>query len=145
TRLRKVDEGDYDAIILASAGMIRLGFGDRITAKLEPDEMLSAVGQGTLGIESRLDDERTNLMLEVLNHWPTRHAAEAERAVLRELGGGCAVPIAALGRVEKEDTLVLDALVIDVEGKKMIRQQVQGPMDQGEKLGGQMAENLIAA
>ncbi len=145
TRLRKVDEGEYDAIILASAGMIRLGFGDRITAKLDPTEMLSAVGQGALGIETRIDDGRTNLLLEILNHWPTRHAAEAERAVLRELGGGCAVPIAALGRVEKDGQLTLGALVADVEGKKMIRQQVTGSMHQGEELGGQLAQTLIAA
>src|SRR5262245_48638983 len=145
TRLRKVDEGDYDAIILASAGMIRLGFGDRITAKLEPDEMLSAVGQAALGIEARLDDGRTNLLLEILNHWPTRHATEAERAVLRELGGGCAVPIAALGRVEQENILAIEALVTDVEGKSMIRQMVRGSIHQGEELGKQLAESLIEA
>ncbi|MGH9839114.1 MAG: hydroxymethylbilane synthase [Blastocatellia bacterium] len=145
TRLRKVDEGEYDAIILASAGLMRLGFGDRITAKLEPAEMLSAVGQGALGIETRIDDGRTNLLLEILNHWPTRHAAEAERAVLRELGGGCAVPIAALGRIENDGQLTLSALVADVEGKKMIRRQIAGSMHQGEELGGQLAETLIAA
>jgi len=145
TRLRKVDEGDYDAIILASAGLIRLGFGDRITARLDPAEMLSAVGQGALGIETRIDDGRTNLLLEILNHWPTRHAAEAERAVLHELGGGCAVPIAALGRVEQEGQLALDALVADVEGKELIRRQISGSMQQGEELGGQLALMLIAA
>jgi len=92
TRLRKLDEGQYDAIILASAGLIRLGFSDRITVRIEIDEMLTAVGQGALGIETRIDDQPTNLLLEVLNHEPTRHAAEAERALLRGLGGGCAVP-----------------------------------------------------
>jgi hydroxymethylbilane synthase len=144
TRLRKVDEGEYDAIILAAAGLLRLGFGDRITAKLDPAEMLPAVGQGALGIETRVDDARTNLLLEMLNHWPTRHATEAERAVLRHLGGGCAVPIAAHGRVEAGGQLQLDALVADVEGKQMIRRQVAGSMHQGEELGGQLAETLAS-
>jgi hydroxymethylbilane synthase len=145
TRLRKVDEGEYDAIILATAGLMRLGFGDRITARLAPGEMLSAVGQGALGIETRLDDGRTNLLLEMLNHWPTRHSTEAERAVLRNLGGGCAVPIAALGQVDKTRRLLLEALVADVEGKKLIRRQISGSMHQAEELGEQLAENLAAA
>lgn len=148
TRLRKLDEGQYDAIILASAGLIRLGFGDRITIKIEPDEMLSAVGQGALGIESRIDDSRTNMLLESLNHWPTRYAAEAERAVLRELGGGCAVPIAAFGLVKSDhegEKLTLDALVADVYGRQMIRQQLNGSAHQGEAIGARLADRLVAA
>jgi hydroxymethylbilane synthase len=152
TRLRKLDEGQYDAIILASAGLIRLGFGDRITARIEPEEMLTAVGQGALGIESRIDDEKTNALLTPLNHWPTRHATEAERAVLRRLGGGCAVPIAALGRVHKNKgkskkpgKLILDALVADAEGGKKIRHQLSGPPSQAEELGAELAQVLIAA
>lgn len=148
TRLRKLDEGQYDAIILASAGLIRLGLADRITARIEPDEMLSAVSQGALGIESRVDDQRTNLLLESLNHWPTRYAAEAERAVLRELGGGCAVPIAALGIVSSEDgkeRLRLEALVADVEGRQLIRLQAEGSAHHAEELGAQLAERLIQA
>src|SRR5262245_44718641 len=88
TRLRKLDEGDYDAIILASAGLNRLGFNYRITAHISTSEMLTAVGQGALGIETRVDDHRANLLLEVLNHPQTRYATEAERAVLRSLWGG---------------------------------------------------------
>ncbi len=148
TRLRKLDEGQYDAIILASAGLIRLGFGDRITVHIERSEMLSAVGQGALGIESRIDDQRANLLLEALNHWPTRYAAEAERAVLRELGGGCAVPIAAFGLVksnQKGETLLLEALVADVNGKSLIRQSAKGSPHECETMGAQLAERLVAA
>ncbi len=144
TRLRKLDEGQYDAIILAAAGLIRLGLADRITARIPAAEMLSAVGQGALAVESRVDDQRTNLLLEALNHWPTRFAAEAERAVLRELGGGCAVPIAALGLVTN-DRLTLQALVADVNGQQVIRQQMEGSAHQAEELGAQLAEALIAA
>ena len=144
TRLRKLDEGQYDAIILAAAGLIRLGLADRISARIPAAEMLSAVGQGALGIESRVDDQRTNFLLEALNHWPTRFAAEAERAVLRELGGGCAVPIAAFGLVT-DDKLALEALVADVNGQQVIRQQLEGSAHQAEELGAQLAEALIAA
>ena len=144
TRLRKLDEGQYDAIILASAGLIRLGFAERITVRIGLDEMLTAVGQGALGIESRVDDQRTNLLLESLNHWPTRFAAEAERAVLRELGGGCAVPIAAFAEVSSEQ-LKLEAQVSDVDGRQLIRLQNEGSAHLAEELGSQLAEELVAA
>src|SRR5262245_18534340 len=148
TRLRKLDEGDYDAIILASAGLNRLGFDYRVTAYLSTSEMLPAVGQGALGIEARVDDHRANLLLEVLNHQPTRYAADAERAVLRSLGGGCAVPIAAFGHIKKNrisQKLILDALVADVEGRRLIRHQIGGPVQQAEELGAKLAEMLIEA
>ncbi|MBS1788898.1 MAG: hydroxymethylbilane synthase [Acidobacteria bacterium] len=144
TRLRKLDDGQYDAIILASAGLIRLGFADRISARIDPAEMLTAVSQGALGIESRVDDQRTNLLLESLNHWATRYATEAERAVLRELGGGCAVPIAALG-VVREEQLRLEGLVADVEGKQLIRLHAEGSAHQAEAIGGQLADALVKA
>jgi len=148
TRLRKLEEGDYDAIILASAGLNRLGFSDRITASIALSEMLTAVGQGALGIETRTDDQRVNLLLEVLNHAPTRYATEAERAVLRNLGGGCAVPIAAFGHIKKNrkgQKLILNALVADPEGRRVIRQQISGPPERAEELGAELAESLIAA
>ncbi len=147
TRLRKVEEDGYDAIILASAGLNRLGLSDRITARLAPSEMLTAVGQGALGIETRIDDQRTNLLLEPLNHWPTRYATEAERAVLRSLGGGCAVPIAAFGRVEKNKKsgrLTLEALVADPEGRRVIRRLISGQPEQAEELGARLAESLVS-
>ncbi|MBK9312695.1 MAG: hydroxymethylbilane synthase [Acidobacteria bacterium] len=147
TRLRKLDEGQYDAIILASAGLIRLGYADRITAGIETDEMLPAVGQGALGIESRLDDDKTNRLLDMLNHWPTRHAVEAERAVLRRLGGGCAVPIAAHARPDEDhpSEIILEALVSDVDGRHVIRHQISGDATKGDELGDQLAQTLIKA
>src|SRR5262245_2285860 len=150
TRLRKLDDGQYEAIILASAGLIRLGLADRIAVQIDIAEMLTAVGQGALGIETRIDDQRTNLLLDFLNHWPTRYATEAERAVLRKLGGGCAVPIAAFGRVtqvaevgKSDSKFILDALVCDIEGKRMIRKQAIGPLSQAEVIGAQIAQALI--
>ena len=146
TRLRKLDEGEYDAIVLASAGLNRLGFDYRVTAYLSTTEMLPAVGQGALGIEARVEDHRANLLLEVLNHQPTRYAAEAERAVLRSLGGGCAVPIAAFAHIKKNrisQKLIIDALVSDVDGRQIIRHQIGGPVQQADELGGKLAEMLI--
>jgi hydroxymethylbilane synthase len=148
TRLRKLDEGEYDAIILASAGLDRLGFSHRITARIDPEVMLSAVSQGALGLEARIDDDRTNFLLEALNHWATRYATEAERAVLSALGGGCAVPIAALGQIKEDENselLVLDALVADAEGQRLIRDQVSGSPYKAQEIGALLARRLIAA
>ncbi len=147
TRLRKLDDGQYDAIILASAGLIRLGYADRITAGIDTAEMLTAVGQGALGIESRIDDEATNRLLGILDHAPTRRAAEAERAVLRRLGGGCAVPIAAHARIRGETSseLEIEALVANVEGNRIIRKQIEGSSEMAEVLGERLARELVEA
>ncbi|HEY8461508.1 MAG TPA: hydroxymethylbilane synthase, partial [Blastocatellia bacterium] len=148
TRLRKLHEGEYDAIILASAGLKRLGFEHSIAAYLSTMEMLTAVGQGALAIETRVDDQRVNMLLEVLNHQPTRYATEAERAVLRGLGGGCAVPIAAYAQFKKNrvsQRLVVEALVADVEGRNLIRRQIAGQAQDAEELGSKLAEMLIEA
>src|SRR5262245_57364067 len=148
TRLRKLYEGDYDAIILASAGLRRLGFEHAIAAYLSTMEMLPAVGQGALAIETRSDDQRVNILLEVLNHQQTRYATEAERAVLRSLGGGCAVPIAAHAQFKKNrvsQRLVVEALVADVEGRNMIRRQIAGHAQDAEQLGSKLADMLIEA
>jgi hydroxymethylbilane synthase len=148
TRLRKLYEGEYDAIILASAGLKRLGFEHAIASYLSTMEMLTAVGQGALGIEARVDDQRVNMLLEVLNHQPTRYATEAERAVLRSLGGGCAVPIAAHAQFKKNrvsQRLVVEALVADVEGRNMIRRQIAGHAQDAEQLGSKLADMLIEA
>ncbi|QQS48453.1 MAG: hydroxymethylbilane synthase [Acidobacteriota bacterium] len=147
TRLRKLDDGQYDAIILASAGLIRLGYADRITAGLDPAEMLTAVGQGALGIESRTGDEATNRLLGILDHPPSRRAAEAERAVLRQLGGGCAVPIAAHARIRGETSseLEIEALVANVEGNRIIRKRIEGSSEMAEVLGERLARELVEA
>lgn len=144
TRLRKLDDGLYDAILLASAGLVRLGLSDRITVRISVDEMLPAVGQGALGIESRSDDTRVNAALAALNDAATRAAAEAERAVLRALGGGCAVPIAAHAQMEG-DELILDALVADLSGERLIRDRMEGSTSEAVALGEAMAERLISA
>jgi hydroxymethylbilane synthase len=148
TRLRKLYEGDYDAIILASAGLKRLGFDHCVSAYLSVTEMLPAVGQAALAIETRIDDHRANMLLEVLNHQPTRYAAEAERAVLRSLGGGCAVPIAAFAHFKKNrisHKLAVEALVADVEGRRLIRRQISGLAEEAEALGAKLAEMLVEA
>jgi hydroxymethylbilane synthase len=148
TRLRKLYGGDYDAIILASAGLKRLGFDHCVAVYLSALEMLPAVGQGALAIETRVDDQRANMLIEVLNHQPTRYATEAERAVLRSLGGGCAVPIAALAHFKKNKIshkLVVEALVADVEGRSLIRRQIEGQAQEAEELGARLAEMLIEA
>jgi hydroxymethylbilane synthase len=148
TRLRKLYEGDYDAIILASAGLKRLGFDHCVSVYLPISEMLPAVGQAALAIETRVDDHRANMLLEVLNHQPTRYAAESERAVLRSLGGGCAVPIAAHAHFKKNRIslkLVLEALVADVEGRRLIRRQISGQAQDAEELGARLAEMLVEA
>src|SRR5215470_985452 len=148
TRLRKLYEGDYDAIILASAGLKRLGFDHCVSAYLPISEMLPAVGQAALAIETRIDDHRANMLLEVLNHQPTRYATEAERAVLRSLGGGCAVPIAAFAHFKKNrisHKLAVEALVADVEGRRLIRRQISGQAQEAEELGARLAEMLVEA
>jgi hydroxymethylbilane synthase len=148
TRLRKLYEGDYDAIVLASAGLKRLGLDDCISVYLSTTEMLPAVGQAALAIETRIDDHRANMLLEVLNHQPTRYAVEAERAVLRSLGGGCAVPIAAFAHFKKNrisHKLAVEALVADVEGRRLIRRQLSGQAQDAEALGVRLAEMLAEA
>ncbi len=148
TRLRKLDEGDFDAIILAAAGLNRLGFSARITQCIPINHLLPAVGQGALGIETCIEDERTNLLVDGLNDWPTRNAVEAERALLKGLGGGCAVPIAAFGQVEtvaNNVQLKLEALVCNVAGTKLVRHEVVGSQYKCEELGSLLARHLIAA
>jgi hydroxymethylbilane synthase len=147
TRLRKLDEGAFDAIILASAGLLRLGLGERITEKIDPTIMIPAVGQGALALETRSDDNQTNEAVRVLEHRPTRRAVEAERALLRGLAGGCAVPIAAFAHIEieKEDSLILNALVAAVDGRRVIRESIRGPAAESERLGQALAERLISA
>lgn len=148
TRLRKLEEGEFDAIILAAAGLIRLGYSARITQLIPVHHLLPAVGQGALGIETCIEDERTNFLVDGLNDWPTRSAVEAERALLKGLGGGCAVPIAAFGQVETTPDgtqLKLEALVSNLIGTKVVRHEVIGSQYKCEELGSLLARHLIAA
>jgi hydroxymethylbilane synthase len=142
TRLRKLDSGWYDGVILAVAGLRRLGLDERINVPLSPEEMLPAPGQGALAIETRADDLRTNNLVSKLDHPASRLACTAERAFLRELGGGCQLPIAAYAVVH-EKHLRLDGLVADNEGKQIIRDRISGSIDKAEELGIQLAALLV--
>ena len=142
TRLRKLDEGEYDALILASAGLRRLGFGGRISAAIEADEMLPAVSQGALGIETRADDEETNALVSRLDDRRTRSAVLAERALLRSLGGGCQVPIAAHATVDG-GRLSLDGLVSTLDGREVLRDRLEGDAAEAAGIGEALAGRLL--
>jgi hydroxymethylbilane synthase len=141
TRLRKLDEGQYDAIILAVAGLERLGMGDRVHQTLPPEISLHAVGQGALGIECRAGDADILAVLKVLEHTPTADRCLAERAFLRELEGGCQVPI-GVNTVLTGDTLTLSGIVASLDGQTLIKNQVQGSATDAEQLGIQLAQQL---
>jgi hydroxymethylbilane synthase len=143
TRLRKLDENQMEAIVLASAGLRRMGLEGRISQKLDHSLMLPAIGQGALGIELRRDDSRTYELVKFLDHPPTATCVRAERSLLARLQGGCQVPIAALGRLEN-GTLVLEALVADLEGKRVIRASRSADPSAAEELGLAVAEELLA-
>ena len=142
TRLRKLDEGQYDALVLACAGLRRLGLENRISAALAATEMLPAVGQGALGIETRADDETTNAAVRKLDHKFTRLACTAERAFLRSLGGGCQLPIAAHAAV-REKRIRLDGLVAEPGGSRIVRDRISGSLDEAEQLGTELGERLL--
>ena len=143
TRLAKLDAGDYDAIILAAAGLKRLGFTDRIRASLEPEDSLPAVGQGAIGIECRADDADINRLIAPLNHPPTATRVHAERAMNTRLEGGCQVPIGGFATLDG-DRLRLRGLVGSPDGKQVIRAETSGPTDQAEQLGIALADELLA-
>ena len=143
TRLRKLDEGQYAAIILAAAGLKRLGLDARITDLIEPEDSLPAVGQGALGIECRTGRPELMELLSVLNHPETAACVAAERAMSRRLGGSCQVPIGGFAQVQ-DDGLALRGFVASLDGQRMIRGQTSGSFADAEKLGAALAENLIA-
>lgn len=142
TRLRKLDEGEYDALVLACAGLRRLGMENRISAALPAAEMLPAVGQGALGIETRAADEATIAAVSKLDHKFTRLACTAERAFLRSLGGGCQLPIAAYA-VVREKRIRLGGLVADPQGGRVVRDRISGGLDDAEQLGCELGERLL--
>ena len=144
TRLAKLDAGEYDAIVLASSGLKRLGFHERIRYSLPDTVSLPAVGQGALGIECRVDDNELLAMLEPLNHQDTSDRVRAERALNRRLQGGCQVPIAAYALLEGQDTLWLRGLVGAVDGTRIFRAEGRAPRAEGERLGRELAEDLLA-
>ena len=142
TRLRKLDAGDYDALILASAGLRRLGLAHRISAPIATDEILPAVSQGALGLETRAGDARTRELLAPLDHAQTRLACEAERAMLRGLGGGCQLPIAAYA-VVSGDRMRLEGLAAALSGERVIREALEGAASDAARLGETLAARLL--
>ena len=143
TRLAKLDEGQYDAIILAAAGLIRLEMPERIASFISAEQSLPANGQGAVGIECRSDDSATKALLAALEHHETRIRVLAERAMNRRLEGGCQVPIGAFAEVSGSQ-LTLRGLVGAVDGSEILRDQVTGACDDAEKLGVELAEKLLA-
>src|SRR6266516_1322100 len=142
TRLRKLDAGEYDAVILAAAGLGRLGLADRITALIPTETMMPAVGQGALAIEVRADDHKTLKLLQSLDDQTTRSCCTAEQALLREPGGGCQLPIAAHATLTR-GRLRLDGMVASPDGKRLVRDHTSGPSEEAEALGNQLAKKLI--
>ena len=142
TRLSKIVTENLDGVILAAAGLNRLGLADKITQHLEPDIMLPAIGQGALGLETRLDDKTLRDMISFLDHGETAVCVKAERAFLERLEGGCQVPIAALG-VLKKDRLELTGLVADPDGRKCLRERLEAGPEEAEELGKSLAEKLL--
>ncbi len=144
TRLAKLDAGEYDALILASAGLKRLGFNQRIRADIAPEYSLPAVGQGALGIEARLSDSRIAALVAPLNDAVTAARVTAERAMNRRLQGGCQVPIAGFAEVQGAE-LWLRGLVGSVSGREILRDEIRGPVAEAEALGEALADRLLAA
>jgi len=144
TRLRKLDAGEYDAIILATAGLVRLGLDARIAQRIPCADSLPAGGQGALGVEVRAEDSATLSLLRVLHHEPTARGVAAERAMNRRLQGSCEVPIAAYARYSGEEQLSLQGLVGRPDGSRVLRAESTSPDDEAEDLGERVAEDLLA-
>lgn len=143
TRLRKLDDGQYGAIILAAAGLKRLGLGDRITTLIEPEQSIPAVGQGALGIEIRADRDDMRALLAPLNHPASAACVEAERAFSRALAGSCTVPLGAYATLQDEQLRMI-GFVASVDGSEMVRAEVHGSALQADALGRALAAQLVA-
>lgn len=143
TRLAKLDAGEYDAIILAAAGLMRLGFESRIRGRIAPQDSLPAIGQGAIGIECRSADPRTNDLIAPLHHRDTADRVLAERAMNARLHGGCQVPIAGHALIEG-DRLVLKGLVGTPDGSRILRAESEGPREDWEAIGTRVADDLLA-
>ncbi len=144
TRLAKLDAGEYDAIVLAAAGLKRLEMKERISSYFSPEQLLPAGGQGAVGIECRLDDEQAKSLLAPLHHQLTAELVLAERAMNRRLEGGCQVPIGCYA-IHKDDQLWLRGLVADPDGETMLTDDITGEAKNGEAMGEALAERLLAA
>ena len=144
TRLRKLDAEECGALILAACGLIRLGLKDRITEMLDPERMVPAPGQGALGVEIREGDKEVEQWVRTVSDSNSQTEVEAERALLKALGGGCSVPVGALARIQGE-SLTLTGIVLSPDGLKAVRKEVTGPRRSAERLGVELASHLRAA
>jgi len=142
TRLKKLETMNLNGIVLALAGVRRLGLESRITEIIPPEICLPAIGQGALGIETRRDDEEVDKFIQFLNHPPSSITIRAERAFLKRLGGGCQVPIAAFSRMVGS-TLQIDGMVGTIDGKRLMKHRIAGPVEKAEALGIELAEVLL--
>jgi hydroxymethylbilane synthase len=142
TRLRKLDEGDFDAIVLAAAGLKRLGLGERITARLETDQCLPAVGQGIIGIECCTDNEKIREVLLAVEHAGTRRCLEAERGFAAGLNASCESPVAAHAEI-RDDELLLNGLVARPDGSEVLRGSMRGRLSDGQLLGKGLAADMV--
>jgi hydroxymethylbilane synthase len=145
TRLKKLAAGEYDAIVLAMAGVNRLGAGDKVTQVFNADVMLPAVGQGALGIETRADDQETTQLAASLNDAQTRACVTAERALLRELEGGCQVPMGAWAKISASGEIEIEAGVFSLDGSEAVRRSDRGRLADAETIGVRLAGTLIDA
>jgi hydroxymethylbilane synthase len=143
TRLKKLESGDMDAIILAAAGVKRLGFEHKITEYLDENIMLPAVGQGALCIETREKDTDIAQIVACMEHYQTRRIVSGERAFLHCLEGGCQVPIAASGKIEK-NIFTITGLVATIDGATVIRDTMSGPEENSERVGIKLAKSLVS-
>lgn len=144
TRLKKLEAGEYDALVLAACGLVRLGLEGRITEILSPEKMVPAPGQGALGVQIREDNQEVTELLRAVNDPDSQLEVEAERALMKALGGGCSVPVGALARIER-GSLTLSGIVLSPDGMKAVRKQVNGPKQSAQRLGTELASHLRAA
>ena len=144
TRLRKLEDGEFEALILATAGLKRFGFEDRISQVFSTEQMLPAIGQGALGLEVRRDNAQAIGLIEFLNHDETEVTVKAERSFLKELEGGCQVPIAAFCQVRGK-ALHLEGMVAELDGSKVIRDEISGERNEAEDIGVRLARRLLAS
>jgi len=142
TRLKKVEEGKYDAILLASAGLNRLGWSNRITEEISHEIIIPAMGQGALGIETRLGDSKTYNFISSLNHEQTNYEVSTERALVGKLDGGCQVPIGAYAKTE-DNLITLKGLVSSLDGKIIHKSEIVGPIDDAINIGQDLGEELL--
>ena len=143
TRIKKLKAGDYDAIVLAAAGLRRLGQEAEITEYLSETTMVPAVGQGALCIETRENDEEMAPIMDALDHGPTRVCVEGERAFLKQIEGSCHIPVACFGRIEDDGNVLLTAVVASEDGKEVIKETITSPADTIEAKGRELAKLLL--